>query len=184
MGWWLERACASTGTCSMKASCSVKPSSSGFIFEGTAPRGGRFLGLFLELISIGFVLEVVVTQAKCRNLACFRASDGCSAREALLEAIVGPTQASLFAQTTWKASAEWRRCGESGRPRPILLQFVSTALIHSFLLSKNMAMSRAVGGFCPPNVIQMNKTAIVMITRTIGSVDSLDKALIMASSSK
>ena len=52
------------------------------------------------------------------------------------------------------------------------------------LLSKNMAMSRAVRGFCPPKIIQMYKTAIVMITGTIGSVDSLDEALLMASSSK
>jgi hypothetical protein len=45
-------------------------------------------------------------------------------------------------------------------------------------------MSVAEGAVSPPSVVQMYRTAIVMTTGTRGSADNLDKALMIAASSK
>ena len=78
----------------------MKPGRSGFIFVGSAPFGGRSLGLFLVLISTGVQLSVVVTQASCRRRAYFRAAAGSNALETCEETMEALTHDSLLAQQT------------------------------------------------------------------------------------
>ena len=134
MDWWFEKDFASTATWSMKASWVVKPGTSGFILDGTATLRRRLS--LVDLTSIGSALGAVVTHAKWRSLACFKASAGCSTRDAFAEAMDGPTHVSLFAQAQYKDSAAKKSSGESGRPRPILPQCFSKAPVHSFRLSQ------------------------------------------------
>ena len=63
-------------------------------------------------------------------------------------------------------------------------QFFSKASIHSPFVSKKSAMSVAEGGLLPPSEVQMYNTAMVRTTGTMGSEESLDRALMIASSSK
>jgi hypothetical protein len=71
-----------------------------------------------------------------------------------------------------------------GKPRPMYRQFFSNALIHSLLVLKKSAMSVAEGALSPPSEVQIYRTAMVSKTGIIGSAESLDRALMIASSSK